>query len=123
MGDVAPHFSRHEFACSCGCGFCAVDVELVCVLEDLREAFGGRPVHINSGCRCERYNARPDVSGSKGSYHCKAMASDVWIDDAEPDALADYLEAVYPGRYGIGRYNDFTHIDVRPSPARWDNRT
>ena len=35
----------------------------------------GVPVHINSGCRCEKHNARS--GGVKGSKHTKGLAADL----------------------------------------------
>jgi len=110
------HFSRSEAACKCGCGFFAQDWELLEVLEDIR-AFFGRPVIPNSWCRCPAYNER--IGGANDSYHMKAMAADIWISGIGADIIADYLERLYPDRYGIGRYPGFTHIDVRPNKARW----
>jgi hypothetical protein len=38
------------------------------------------------------------------------------------DKVADYLEEKYPDKYGIGRYIGRTHLDIRKTKARWDNR-
>ncbi len=116
-GQLSEHFLRGEFACRCGCGFDTVDAELVWVLEDLRAAFAGREVVINSGCRCESYNRI--VRGAADSQHIHGKAADIvvkWVDAA---TVADCLEDKYPGRYGIGRYHNWTHIDVRKEAARW----
>lgn len=43
MGDVLKHLSRSECGCKCGCGFNAVDVQLLNVLEDIRTHFS-KPV-------------------------------------------------------------------------------
>lgn len=115
MGDISTYFSRSEFACECGCGFAAVDIELLGVLEDLREFFKS-PVTINSGCRCEEHNHL--VGGSSNSQHVKGMAADIRVKNALPGDVADYLEDRYSG-YGIGRYDSWVHVDVRPSRARW----
>jgi len=116
------HFSRKEFECKCGCGFAAMDSELLEVLEDVREHFGS-PIIITSGCRCPSHNAQ--VGGMPNSFHTKGMACDFKVKSLgeNQDTVADYLEAKYPNKYGIGRYIGRTHIDVRPNgPARWDNR-
>lgn len=118
---ISKHFSRDEFKCSCGCGFDTVDVELVSVLEQVRREFGW-PVIINSGCRCEKCNAA--VGGSARSKHMKGKAADIRVNGVEADTVADYLEATYPDKYGIGRYNGRTHIDVDGGlPRRWDERS
>ncbi|MBR3569238.1 MAG: hypothetical protein IKN96_00345 [Oscillibacter sp.] len=36
-----------------------------------------------------------------------------------PEKVYAYLTGKYPNKYGIGKYQTFTHIDVRPSKARW----
>jgi uncharacterized protein YcbK (DUF882 family) len=117
---VNPFFKRSEFACQCGCGFDAVDAELLEVLTDLREHFD-RPVIINSGNRCQAHNA--SIGGSApNSKHTKGIAADVRVKGVHADDVADYLENKYPNKYGIGRYIGRTHIDVRETLARWDYR-
>ncbi len=114
------NFGRHEFACNCGCGFDAVDIELLGVLQIVREHFN-RSVHITSGCRCEARN-RDTRGAAHKSQHPRAKAADFWVRDTHPDDVADFLESKYPHKYGIGRYSNRTHIDVRWQKARWDRR-
>jgi hypothetical protein len=38
------------------------------------------------------------------------------------DDVAEWLERVFPNKYGIGRYKGRTHIDTRRGKARWDAR-
>lgn len=117
MGDLTRDFSRSEFACKCGCGFDTVDAELILVLQDVRNHFES-PISINSGCRCEAYNKK--VGGSQNSQHKLGRAADIAVKDYPPESVQHYLEGKYPGSYGIGRYNTFTHIDTRSNgPARW----
>lgn len=121
MGDLTTHFSRHEFACKCGCGFDTVDVETLLVLEDIHDWFGNKPITINSGCRCAHHNRKE--GGAARSQHVKARGVDFVVKDVHADEVADYLEEKYPNKYGIGRYNGRTHIDTRTgSAARWDKR-
>ena len=115
MGNVSTHFSREEFECNCGCGFGAVDIELLRLLEEAREHFG-KPVHINSGCRCDTYNKR--VGGSAKSQHVLARAADIVIDNIHPDKIKEFFIGKYPDKYGIGGYPSFTHIDTRSVKAR-----
>lgn len=117
---ISDHFYRDEFACKCGCGFDIVDAELVYALESMRIMFGGRPIIINSGCRCENHNA--SVGGTKGSYHLKGQAADIVISDIYAGFIADCLEDQHPNTYGIGRYTGRTHIDVRQQMARWSGK-
>lgn len=53
------------------------------VLQQARDDFG-KPMHINSGYRCEKLNAK--VGGKKNSYHLKGMAADVHV-DSEKDGF------------------------------------
>jgi uncharacterized protein YcbK (DUF882 family) len=126
---MGPYFKREEFACKCGCGFDVVDVELWKVLQNVREYFG-KPVSINSACRCHEHNekvqkeANPKyVPNSSKSKHMEGIAADITVSGVSPDKVADYLEKIYRSQFGIGRYNTFTHIDVRPGKARWDYRS
>tara|TARA_B100002049_G_scaffold235752_1_gene220853 strand:- start:554 stop:913 length:360 start_codon:yes stop_codon:yes gene_type:complete len=118
MGDLSPHFSRHEFACNCGCGFDTVDVATLDVLEQVRTHFG-TPVTITSGCRCADYNRR--IGGAVHSQHVVARAADIQAAGVDPDTVHDYIASVLGSTGGLGRYNTFTHVDTRTNgPARWD---
>jgi uncharacterized protein YcbK (DUF882 family) len=110
------YFNRSEFACSCGCGFDAVDIELLEVLEDIREHFD-TPVVINSACRCETHNAT--VGGKPNSQHRFGKACDIIVKDITNERVQDYVLDKYPNSKGIGTYTSFTHIDVRENKARW----
>ena len=114
MGDLSKHFSRSEFRCKCGCGFATVDAELLVVLEDVREHFDSG-VKINSGCRCTEHNKR--VGGERDSEHLRGTAADITVDGVPAAQVHSYLSMKYPGRYGIGKYQNWTHIDVRQRAA------
>lgn len=123
MGDLSKNFSRDEFKCQCkdNCGFDTVDAELIAVLEKLRLALRNHQIKITSGCRCIHHNR--EVKGSINSYHMSGKAADIVVDGIDADDVADCLEDLYPDRYGIGRYQGRTHIDVRSTTrARWDYR-
>ena len=116
MGDLCEYFSRSEFECSCGCGFDTVDIETLKVLEDVRHHFG-RPVVINSACRCSSYNK--EIGGSNKSQHVLGRAVDIVVSGIDACDVSNYLEHTYPHKYGIGVYPNFTHIDTRKKRARW----
>lgn len=116
---VSNNFRRYEFECQCGCGFSTVDIELVGVLEKVRENFEN-PIIITSGNRCLTHNQ--NVGGSVNSQHTKGIAVDFKVQNCDQDEVADYLEENYPDSFGIGRYNGRTHLDVRANKARWDKR-
>lgn len=113
---ISEHFSRIEFACKCGCGFQTVDVELLNVLERLRERFS-QPIVINSGCRCPKHNKA--IRGSENSKHIQGSAADIVVKNTPTEEVYIYLAESYPDKYGIGKYASWIHIDVRTDRARW----
>ena len=117
---LSPHFWRKEFECGCGCGFNIVDAELIAVLEELRSECGDNNVNILSGCRCSNHNKR--VGGYKNSKHLIGKAADIRIRGVAVDEVARRLLKLFPNSYGIGQYNNWTHIDVRNKKGRWDER-
>lgn len=117
---LSANFYRDEFECKCGCGFDTVDAELIQVLQDVRDEFDCS-ITITSGCRCAKHNA--EEGGATTSMHLQAKAADFTVKKTHADLVADYLESLYPEKYGIGRYTGRTHIDVRAKKVRWDNRS
>lgn len=116
MTKMTDNFTRGEFACECGCGFDDVSLELVNVLQDVRDYFG-QPVRVTSACRCAEHNK--DVGGSVRSQHLLGTAADIVVSKTSHRLVQDYLEGKHPDTYGIGRYKTFTHIDTRKNKARW----
>jgi len=113
---LSENFARHEFACSCGCGFDTIDAATLEVLEEVRRYFG-RPVIVTSGARCREYNA--SVGGVPESQHILGRAADIKVQDHPPMAVADFIAERFPSA-SIGRYITFTHVDTRSDgPARW----
>ena len=121
--NLSPHFTRREFACHCGCGFDDVDPRLIDGLETLRAALGGRPVTVNSGCRCKAHNAAQPGS-SANSQHVLGKAADIVVRGVSPEIVASVAKniAVF-AEGGIGIYDTFTHVDVRMGRGRWDWRS
>lgn len=120
MAQRSRNFYDYEFRCKCRqCAPKLVPDALIEILQDLRDHFD-RPVKVHSGHRCPEYNAR--VGGATGSKHMEAIAADVTVQHISPNEVQRYLLSKYPDTLGIGRYNTFTHVDVRPGKARWDNR-
>lgn len=117
MGDLSRNFNRSEFACKCGCGFNAVDENLVAALQGLRDSVG-RPVGILSGLRCEKHNK--NIGGAQGSMHVLGKAADIAVPGMSPRELYRACEAIpvfLRGGVGIG-FGRF-HVDVRGVRARW----
>jgi len=126
MGDLSKHFSHYEFACRCGCDFKYPKPLLIQELEIIRELLGGHTITIASGCRCNKYNLQ--VGGKPNSKHKKGQAADFIVgtvgDDGityfkSPDTVHEALSIMYAGKYGLGEYSDFTHLDTREGMARW----
>jgi uncharacterized protein YcbK (DUF882 family) len=116
---VSPHFTRKEFTCpNCDCNFGAVDVQLLEILEKVRTHFNA-PVKITSACRCLKKNR--DIGSKDSSQHVKGVAADIKVKGVTPQEVYDYLDQnIDPP--GLGRYDTFTHVDVRiGSYARWDS--
>jgi hypothetical protein len=133
---VTAHFSVDEFACHDGTpypigaldeltGRTWFETRLLPLCETLEviRAFYGCPVHIDSGYRTPGYNA-----GLKGaatdSQHKKGRASDIVIigltrtpGDIHRDLLELYRQGKLQHLGGLGVYETFNHIDVRPRPA------
>lgn len=119
MGDISEHFNRSEFECHDNCGFDTVSEVLVHYLELLRNHFNS-PILVDDACRCELHNRA--VGGVPHSQHVLGLAADIRVENVTPKEVADYLELIYPNVCGIGRYDTFTHFDVRATKARWDFR-
>ncbi len=117
MGDLSKNLSRYEFKCNCGkCDYDTVDIELVAVIQDVREHFK-RSVTVTSGNRCPEYNE--SIGGAARSYHPRGRAADIVVSGISAHKVHEFLIESYPGSYGIGKYNSFTHIDTRSYCARW----
>lgn len=119
-GMLSPHFSADEFRCKC-CGELHPSGvmpprELLEILEDTRAHFGA-PVSITSGYRCPRHNAA--VGGAKASRHMEGDAADIKVKGVSPAKVHAYLDRRVGDRGGVGRYNSFTHVDVRGYKSRW----
>jgi len=116
---LSPSFHLREFECK-GDGCCSstiISETLLAILESFR-AKVGKPIILNCSYRCPQHNS--DVGGTEKSYHQLGMAADIRVLDMTPDEVA---EAAEPFFKGIGRYNTFTHVDVRANRVRFDNRS
>jgi len=127
MGDLSDHFSIKEFKCRCDDPDCVgkkilPSVLLILLLEDIRNHFG-RPIKINCGVRCERYNEK--IGGARNSRHLPqyADAADIRIPGISMGRLSVYADYIVGPRGGVGLYDTFVHVDMRGIKARWDNRT
>ena len=102
-------FKRNEFQCECGCGFGAVDAELLRILINLRNKFG--IVFVSGGNRCSSHNR--EIGGRPKSYHLMGMAADVKFPESDLGTVWNYLTDTYRSKYGFILYRTFIHIDAR----------
>lgn len=118
---VSEHFKLREFKCADNSRVVIINDELVVVLETARRHFG-TAIEIDSGYRTVAYNSTLKNSSPK-SQHTHGNAADIVVSGVKPIDVYNYLNKTYPNTYGIGIYNTFVHIDVRPTKSRWDCRT
>lgn len=122
MGDVGTYFNRSEFACKCGCGFEAVDKQLLELLTTIRSHYE-KQLHISSACRCLSHNRA--VGSKDTSQHVRGLAADFYINRVSPLELFEWIDSnIALDKYGLGVYNDFVHLDVRRGDKkRWFKRS
>lgn len=113
------HFKLREFACRDGSAvpraYWGNVRALMAELEKIRGVWG-RPIVINSGYRTKTYNQQ--CGGAKASQHLTANAVDFNVQGVAPSTVYAKLDAMYPDQ-GLGKYADFTHLDLRGYRARW----
>ena len=122
---LTKNFNISEFQCKCGCempDFVKKNVEeLAKDLQVIRDKVGVG-FTPNSAYRCSEHNAR--IGGVKTSQHLKGKAADINIKGIEPSEVADLIEDLMKTEVitkgGVGRYNSFTHVDIRGTNARWN---
>ena len=125
---MTKNFSIGEFNCKCGCimpdEVLYNVVKLVNQLQTIRDVIK-TPIQINSAYRCRKHNKA--IGGSVSSQHILGKAADIVVSGMTPDEVADTIEALIledkMENGGLGRYNTFTHFDIRGYAARWDERT
>ena len=113
---ITPHFNVREFRCKDGGDAVFVSLRLAELLEQIRVHFGAA-VTINSAYRTPSHNAK--VGGTSRSQHLYGLAADIEVKGHSPAEVADYAETLLAGTGGIGRYDGFTHVDVRQEKGRW----
>jgi len=125
---LTENFSREEFDCDDGSEM-PTDVqlniaELAVQLEIIRAHFNA-PITINSAYRSLEHNEA--VGGSKNSQHLLGKAADIVVKGVSPDDVADAIDFLIATGIlkegGLGRYNTFTHYDIREERARWNYKT
>jgi len=113
---ISPYFNLSEFACPC-CNLVMLHPKLLVKLIELRKIIE-RPVYINSGYRCPKYNQK--VGGVVNSYHCIGLAADIKVKDINLIALLEICENIDFAGIGFYEKKNFLHLDVRPTKrTRW----
>ena len=124
---LSKNFSKSEFECRCGCEMPKEVLNNVQKLANQLQIIRNKvnvPITINSAYRCPKHNSI--IGGSKSSQHLQGKASDIVIEGYSNDDVADLIEELIASgdilQGGLGRYNTFTHYDIRKTKARWDFR-
>ena len=114
---LSANFKAVEFACNCGCGYGLgsndVSPRLVAGLQELRDRLG-KPIHIDSGCRCVPYNLAK--GGAAHSRHLLGWAADIRVDGMTARELYVVvlgIAAFSAGGVGVSDEGQFVHVDVR----------
>ena len=124
---MTKNFKINEFECNCGDCKISADVKnnlikLADQLQILRDKVQ-KPIKINSAYRCANYNDNV-VKGAKHSQHKLGKAADIVIDGMSANEVHKLVcEMVELGQInfgGIGKYDTFTHLDIRDYKARWN---
>jgi len=127
IGDLSPHFWKHEFRCIClKCRRKKVRVSslllfklemMIIIIDEGLDSH--RPVIVLSGNRCEEENKR--IGGFPGSGHIPdpdGEAVDIKVNGITPIKLGLIAEEVGGLRIGIAKWG--IHTDVKPpSPSRF----
>ena len=114
--DEIEFFTREEFRCKCGGRYCngfpaEMSEDTVRCADEIRRR-AGVPLLVNSGLRCDRWNAIQ--GGVKNSNHRTGHAVDLSgnISPAKLYAIAQEVHAEkIPGRGGLGLYDWGIHED------------
>ena len=84
------------------------------------------PIKINSGFRCAEYNDN-HVKGAKNSQHKIGKAADIVAQSKHPLELYNIINELIDRKIlyfgGLGKYNTFTHVDIRDNKVRFDKTT
>lgn len=113
---LSKNFKVREFKCNDGSDVVFVSDELVKVLQQIRDHFG-KAVNINSGYRTPSYNKK--VGGATYSQHMYGTAADISVTGVSPSEVYKYADSILPKSGGVGKYDTFTHVDVREVKSRF----
>lgn len=119
------NFNKSEFDCKCGCEmpeevFLEIQ-KLACQLQHIRD-FVRKPIKITSSYRCKTHNK--SIGGVSNSQHILGKAADIQVEDILPSEVYKTIDNLTEHGHilqgGLGKYNTFTHYDIRKTKSRWD---
>lgn len=113
---ITKNFKVREFKCKDGSDVIFISDELVKVLQQIRDHFG-KAVTINSGYRTPTYNKK--IGGATYSQHMYGTAADIVVSGVKPSEVYAYADSILPKSGGVGKYDTFTHVDVREVKSRF----
>ena len=115
---VTEHFLYSDFICPCCDRLKIVPAfyRHIGMLEQMRRE-AGFTILVNSGYRCQSHNR--SVGGADNSWHL-LFATDIRPESPGEDNLRLlYRLALGMDFGGIGLYDTFLHLDLRPGKVRW----
>ena len=112
--DEIKYFKRAEFKCKCGGRFCngypAEMQEAVVKIADAAREHFGKPAHVVSGLRCQRWNAHE--GGVANSQHMYGEAIDLRIDGVSAEELRQFVSTKPGHRYSYCINSTNVHFDI-----------
>ena len=112
--DDIKHFRRDEFKCKCGGRYCngypAEMQEAVVKIADAARAHFGKPAHVISGLRCQKWNAHE--GGVANSQHMYGEAIDLRIDGVDSETLRQFVASQPGHRYSYRINSTNVHFDI-----------
>lgn len=94
-----------------------MDADLLLKLEILRWSLGNKSVRINSGFRTPGFNAR--IGGIATSNHLTGKAADIKVIGVNAELVYYVAMDIFEG---VGKYQNFTHVDTDSKKVRFIGR-
>ncbi len=112
--DSIKWFTEDEFKCKCGGRYCngypARMQEAVVRIADAARKHFGRPAHVVSGLRCQKWNAHE--GGVANSQHMYGEAIDLRIEGVDSETLRQFVSQQPNHRYSYCINSTNVHFDI-----------